>query len=122
MQVTWNEVRARRVERHSLTSRVRGTAALVDLAHRTCGIHAQVMASAELSICARVDGITQQDVREALWRDRTLVKAWTIRGTLHLHPAEELPLWYAALRAVSPTDPHEEAWVDPKGQLHPALG
>ncbi len=84
MQVTWDEVRARRLERHSLTSRVTGAAALADLAHRTCGIHAQVMASAELSICARADGITQQDVRDALWRDRTLAKAWTIRGTLHL--------------------------------------
>jgi winged helix DNA-binding protein len=51
------------------------------------------------------------------------VKAWTLRGTLHLHPAEELPLWYAAARAVAPAEPQEmEAWVDPKGELHPALG
>ncbi len=88
----------------------------------TGGIHAQVQASAELQLATRVEGITQQHVRDALWERRELVKAWTLRGTLHLHPAEELPLWYAATRAVSPTDPHEEAWVDPKGQLHPALG
>jgi hypothetical protein len=51
------------------------------------------------------------------------VKAWTLRGTLHLHPAAELPLWYAATRAVSPAEPQEmEAWVDPKGAVHPALG
>jgi hypothetical protein len=51
------------------------------------------------------------------------VKAWTLRGTLHLHPADELPLWYAAARAVSPADPPELAeWVDPKGEVHPALG
>src|SRR5437870_10105259 len=125
MQVTWDEVRARRLERHSLTARISGAAALADLAHRTCGIHAQVMASAELSICARADGITQQDVRDPLWRDRTLVKAWTIRGTLHLHPAEELPLWYAALRAAAGTSSDEahgmEAWRDPQGRLLPAL-
>jgi hypothetical protein len=51
------------------------------------------------------------------------VKAWTLRGTLHLHPAAELPLWYAAARAVWAGEPQElEAWVDPKGELHPALG
>jgi hypothetical protein len=120
--VTWNDVRARRLARHFLTERKSGEQ-LVDVVRATCGIHAQVMAAAELSICARVDGVTQQDVRDALWERRQLVKAWTLRGTLHLHPADELPLWYAAVRAVSPTEPQEmEAWVDPKGKLHPALG
>jgi winged helix DNA-binding protein len=86
-------------------------------------VHAQVQASAELQLAARVGGITQQDVWDALWKRRELVKAWTLRGTLHLHPASELPLWYAAARAVSPAEPQEmEAWVDPKGALHPALG
>jgi hypothetical protein len=81
------------------------------------------MAAAELSLAERVEGITRHDVRDALWERRSLVKAWTLRGTLHLHPADELPLWYAAARAVSPTEPQElPAWVDPKGELHPALG
>ena len=71
----------------------------------------------------RVDGITQQDIRDALWERRELVKAWTLRGTLHLHPADDLPLWLAAARAVWAGEPQElEAWVDPKGELHPALG
>jgi uncharacterized protein YcaQ len=85
-------------------------------------VHAQVQASAGLQLAARVEGITQEDVRDALWERRELVKAWTLRGTLHLHPADELPLWYAAARAVSPAEPQELAWVDPKGELHPALG
>ena len=96
---------------------------MVEAVHDLCGVHAQVQASAELQLAARIDGITQQDVRAALWERRELVKAWTLRGTLHLHPAAELPLWYAAARAVSPAEPQElEAWVDPKGTLHPALG
>ena len=90
--------------------------------HETGGIHAQVMAAAELSLAERVDGITQPDVRDALWERRELVRAWTLRGTLHLHPADELPLWYAAVRAVSPKEPEEPAWIDPKGELHPPLG
>jgi hypothetical protein len=88
----------------------------------TGGIHAQVMAAAELSLCARVDGITQQDVRDALWHDRTLVKAWSLRGTLHLHPAKELPLWFAARRAVTPHEGEDlEPWRDPAGVVHPPL-
>ncbi len=68
-------------------------------------------------------GVTRDDVRGALWERRSLVKAWTIRGTLHLHPAGELPLWFAARRATSP--PHADeglaAWRDPGGIEHPAL-
>jgi DNA glycosylase AlkZ-like len=86
------------------------------------GVHAQVQASAELQLAARVDGLTRQDVDDALWRDRTLVKAWTLRGTLHLHPADELALWLAARRAVADDAHALEEWVDPKGSLHPALG
>jgi hypothetical protein len=84
-------------------------------------VHAQVQASAELQLATRVDGVTQQDIRDALWRNRTLVKAWTVRGTLHLHPSNDLSLWLAARRAVSPEPQRLEAWVDPKGVLHPAL-
>jgi hypothetical protein len=74
----------------------------VEVVRDVCGIHAQVMSSAELAISARVDGVTQQEVRAALWEKRSLAKTWTIRGTLHLHPADELPLWTAATRAVGP--------------------
>jgi hypothetical protein len=96
---------------------------LLDVVHDLGGVHAQVQASAELQVAMRVDGITQQDVRDALWERRELVKAWSLRGTLHLHPADDLPLWLAAARAVWAGEPQElEAWVDPKGELHPRLG
>jgi hypothetical protein len=95
---------------------------LVEVIRELGGVHAQVQASAELQLAARVQGITQQDVRDALWRDHTLVKAWTLRGTLHLHPAAELPLWFAARRAVSPESSSGLAeWTDPKGVLHPSV-
>jgi hypothetical protein len=69
-----------------------------------------------------VNGVTQEDVRAALWEDRTLVKAWTLRGTLHLHPADELPLWFAARRAVTgATEAPLDEWRDPAGVVHPAL-
>jgi hypothetical protein len=77
-----------------------------------------------LSLAARLDGLTRQDVHDALWRDRSLVKAWTIRGTLHLHPAAELPLWYAVRRAVADTAAESELlapWRDPAGTIHPGF-
>ena len=85
------------------------------------GVHAQVQASAELQLASRVDGITRQDVRDALWRDRVLVKAWTLRGTLHLHPAGELSLWFAARRAVAGSRDELEEWRDPAGVVHPPV-
>jgi hypothetical protein len=111
-------VRARRVARSALTSR---STSLVDVVRQVCGVHAQVQASAELQLAARVDGVTQQDVRDALWRERTLVKAWTLRGTLHLHPADELPLWFAAKRAVAGEPEDLPAWPDPRGVVHPPV-
>lgn len=69
---------------------------LVAVAAAVGGIQAQVMSAAELSLGARVDGITRADVVSALWEDRTLVKTWAMRGTLHLLPAADLPLFMAA--------------------------
>jgi hypothetical protein len=108
-------VRARRLARSALTER---SSSLIDLVRQVGGIHAQVQASAELQLAARVDGIEQQDVRDALWRERTLVKAWTLRGTLHLHPADELPLWFA-IRTPPEALP---SWPDPSGVVHAPVG
>ena len=71
------------------------------------------MGSAELQLAARVEGITQADVRETLWERRVIAKTWTTRGTLHIHPADELSLWTAARRAVE-----EPGRID----LVPAIG
>jgi hypothetical protein len=121
VSATWDEVRARRLARSSLAARA-PAARLVDVAHDLGGVHAQVQASAELQLASRVDGIAQGDVREALWERRVLVKAWTLRGTLHLHPADELALWHAARRAVAGPPGELAAWRDPAGVLHPEVG
>ena len=95
----WDEIRAGRMARNHLAERAPAEH-LVEVVREVCGIHAQVMGSAELQLAARVDGITQADVRTALWERRELAKSWTLRGTLHIHPADELGLWTAARRAV----------------------
>jgi len=64
-----------------------------------CGIHAQIIPATELSVGVRVAGVTRQDVRAELWQRWGLVKTYGLRGTVHLFPADELPLWLAALQA-----------------------
>jgi hypothetical protein len=120
VEAGWNEVRARRLLRSSLNERATGDR-LAEVVRAVCGVHAQVQASAELQLATRVD-VVQADIREALWERRALVKAWTLRGTLHLHPADELPLWFAARRAVMRSvDGALPPWRDPAGVLHPAV-
>src|SRR5260370_42211911 len=60
------------------------------------GVQAQVMSAAELQVAVRAD-CRVEDVRAALWKDKRLVKTWPMRGTLHLLPAEDLPLFTAAM-------------------------
>jgi len=66
------------------------------------GLHAQVMSSAELTLWARAAGVGPDLVASALWEQKTLVKTWAMRGTLHLLPADELPLWVAAQAMLKP--------------------
>ncbi len=63
-----------------------------------CGIQAQVLSGAALSLWARVSDITTQDVEDALWKHRTLVKTWAMRGTLHLLSSKSLSTYVAALK------------------------
>lgn len=65
------------------------------------GIHAQLLTSAQLSLWARVEGLTPRGVETALWEERRLVRTWAMRGTLHLLPSRELGLWVGALRGRS---------------------
>lgn len=63
------------------------------------GAQAQLMSAAELQIGVRVD-CTVEDVRKALWKDKSLVKTWLMRGTLHLVPSKDLPIYTAAMRTL----------------------
>src|SRR4051794_40910154 len=93
--LTWQQVNAWRLSQHGLAPRL-ARADFLEAVTRTAGIQAQLMSAAELAIGARVDGLTPTGVEAALWQDRTLVKTWAMRGTLHLLLAEDLPLYAAA--------------------------
>ncbi|SCK33171.1 hypothetical protein YWIDRAFT_06071 [Streptomyces sp. SceaMP-e96] len=80
---TWNEASARRLERSGLA----GKPVAQDpagIAAALCGAHAQVLSAAELSLMLRMDHGTRTAVQDALWCDRSLVKTYGPRGTVHL--------------------------------------
>jgi hypothetical protein len=96
LQLTWPQALAWRLRRHHLIERAPADE-MLDVVARIGGLHAQVMSSAELTLHARVDGLEPDAVQRALWGERTLVKLWAMRGTLHLLPAAELGTWLGAL-------------------------
>jgi hypothetical protein len=94
-ELTWPQVHAFRLERHHLMRRAAKTA-LSRVVGEIGGVQAQVMSVAELQVGVRVD-CRVEDVRDALWKRKTLVKTWLMRGTLHLVPSKDLPLFTAAM-------------------------
>jgi hypothetical protein len=95
ISLTWEQVRAWRMEQQCLAPRLRRHN-FIRAVERVLGVQAQVMSAAELSVGVRADGLKRADVQGALWQDRTLVQTWAMRGTIHLFAAEDLPLVVAA--------------------------
>lgn len=59
-------------------------------------IQAQDTRSSRLGVRARSEGLTSADVVEACSRDRSVVRTWAMRGTLHMLAAEDVR-WLTAL-------------------------
>lgn len=55
-----------------------------------CGIQAQDTLAAKLAVRVRSVGLTIKDVEQALVQERSIVRAWGPRGTLHLLAAEDI--------------------------------
>jgi DNA glycosylase AlkZ-like len=119
--LTWSGVTARRMARHALDEPA-GDLAPDGIAGVLCGAHAQLLGAAELSIGRRIAGATRADVRRALWEERTLVKTFGPRGTIHLLPAADLPMWTGALSALPPITHHPEPVRFSPGQAQDVIG
>jgi len=89
------QVNSWRLSRHHLARRARKEQ-MPRVVSDLCGVQAQVLSYAALAIWARVEGIAMQDVQDVLWKHRSVVKTWCMRGTLHLISASDLPLYVAA--------------------------
>jgi hypothetical protein len=61
-----------------------------------CGVQAQDTTAAALAVRARCAGLVASDVERARVEERSVVRTWLMRGTLHLVAAEDLG-WLLAL-------------------------
>ncbi|MGR4848380.1 winged helix DNA-binding domain-containing protein [Streptomyces sp. LARHCF252] len=126
VRITWDAASARRAERQFLARPAGSGTPVAEVVGAMAGAHAQVLSAAEVSVGVRTAGLTRADVRTALWDDRSLIKTYGPRGTVHLLPARELPLWSAALTAVpagpSPFPPDVRLTEEQAGQVVTAIG
>jgi hypothetical protein len=81
------------------------------------GAQAQVLSAAQISLWARVRRLRIEDVQNAI-RERTLVKAWCMRRTLHLLPAEDLGMF---IRGTARRAAREIRWMRGQGVTERAL-
>lgn len=108
--LSWDQVFSRRLSRNHLIDPA-SSDRMIDVVGEVCGIQAQIMTAAEMGIGARVTGITRNGVKNALWKERSLIKTYGLRGTLYLFPAEDASLWMAALKAGrAREDPRRIEW------------
>ncbi|MEA2448275.1 MAG: hypothetical protein QOG63_207 [Thermoleophilaceae bacterium] len=84
--MTADELRAARMRAQRLDGRARDVAQLV---RELGGVQAQEPNAAALSIRARTEGLTAADVERALVDERSIVRTWAMRGTIHLVAAED---------------------------------
>jgi hypothetical protein len=110
-KLTWDQALAFRLERQFLRSRA-PAGSVLEVLRALCGVRAQLPATAELGLWARVEGLEHGEVEHALEKERTLVKTW-IRNVLHVVPADDLALYVAVLypRPEGPGD----AWLRLRG-------
>lgn len=75
----------------------RGSADVVTLATHLLGFQDQIRGTVRQSAQARSAAVTGDDVERGLFTERRLVRTWTVRGTVHVIAAADLPLFQAAL-------------------------
>src|SRR5258707_12515682 len=83
LKLTWPRVAAWRGRRHHLDQRA-AAGSMLTVASRLCGLHAQVMSSAELNVWARGQNPDRRVVHRAWCDGPTLVKTRAMRGQLCL--------------------------------------
>src|SRR5713101_3648588 len=90
--VSWRKVAAFRLSRHHLSKRA-PFAQLSSVVADMAGAQAQVLMAGQMSIWPRTKGARIRDVDSAIWKERSLVRAWGMRRTMFLLPSKELAVF-----------------------------
>ncbi len=89
--LTTDQVRFLRLRAQRLTPQPPGEAtSVVQVVREMCGIQAQDASAATLAVRPRSAGLVAADVEQSRVQDRSVVRTWGPRGTLHLLAAEDL--------------------------------
>jgi hypothetical protein len=94
VRLTGDQVRALRLRAQRLAGRRPRDVA--DAVRAVGGLQAQDTAASRLAVRARAAGVDEAAVRRACNRDRSVVRTWAMRGTLHMVAAEDAG-WLVAL-------------------------
>lgn len=109
MRAPVHPVVAERIARHGFVDRrarnVEQAAAL------TTAIQAQDAQACRLGIRARARGVTEADMRHAIDTDRTVVRTWLMRATIHLVAADDVR-WLTAIIGPSFARKFRKRWLD----------
>ncbi|MDT4933623.1 MAG: hypothetical protein QOK11_1515 [Pseudonocardiales bacterium] len=98
-----------RVVRHGFTARPARTVA--DAARLTCAIQAQDPAASRLGVRSRSATLVADDVRTAIERDRSVVRTWLMRATIHLVATEDVR-WLTAAFGAANARKFRKRWLD----------
>ena len=85
---TRRELLGERIARHGLGARRSGS--VIDATRLTTAIQAQDPLAARLGVRARATDVTDHDVVRAIEVERSIVRSWLMRGTIHLVSAADL--------------------------------
>lgn len=95
--MTWQQVLAWRIRRQFIDPLSK--ASVVEVVRRLAGVQAQVNSAAELAIDVRQARPQPGAAAAALWTQRSLVKTWAMRGTLHWMVAEDVGNYLSLMAA-----------------------
>ena len=113
MTVTGEQVRALRLRRHHL-DRPLPSGGLVEAA-AGCGVQNSPPGAWETALWNRVEGVTLPQLEQALYGEKTLLQAWSIRGVPLVFPTKNAGVFLTPLCA----QPGEEPWIYTRGSPGP---
>jgi hypothetical protein len=70
---------------------------VVGVVERVCGLNAQTARAPYLSLWNRVDGFKKNRLRGALYVKKALIKAWLMRGTVHIVSTRDFSVYQNAV-------------------------
>jgi hypothetical protein len=95
-ELSADQVRALRMQAQRLEPRCPVGSSVAQVLKDICGVQAQDAAAAHLAVRARSTGLVAAGVERARVEERSVVRTWLMRGTLHLVAADDLG-WLLAL-------------------------